>query len=83
MAQAQDKNGYVHCDKLEQALGEIGNKDSGEAICIHVVSQNAGVLISRHNKSVYIKSFELSPLNSAVMASPVNFAATFLDLPWW
>lgn len=26
MAQAQDKNGYVHCDKLEQALGEIGNK---------------------------------------------------------
>ncbi|TLS21248.1 uncharacterized protein PpBr36_10453 [Pyricularia pennisetigena] len=28
MAQAQDENGYVHCDKLEQALGEIGKKAS-------------------------------------------------------
>ncbi|KAI6506249.1 hypothetical protein MCOR16_011918 [Pyricularia oryzae] len=70
MTQAQNEHGYIHCDKLEQVLDEIGEKVSGEAVCINVVSQNAGVLIGRHQDSVYVESFELSPLNSAVMKSP-------------
>lgn len=40
---------------------------TGEAVTVHIVCQNAGVVISRHEDSVYIEYFELSPLNSAVM----------------
>ncbi|KAL5903095.1 hypothetical protein ACKVV7_011403 [Pyricularia oryzae] len=70
MTQAQNEHGYIHCDKFEQVLDEIGEKVSGEAVCINVVFQNAGVLIGRHQDSVYVESFELSPLNSAVIKSP-------------
>ncbi|KAI7908502.1 hypothetical protein M0657_012263 [Pyricularia oryzae] len=38
-----------------------------EAVTVHLVCQNAGVVISRHEDSVYIEYFELFPLNSAVM----------------
>lgn len=50
---------------------------TGEAVPIHIVCQNAGVIVSRHKDHVYVESFELSPLNSAVMKSSGRLRRNF------
>ncbi|ELQ36795.1 hypothetical protein OOU_Y34scaffold00639g1, partial [Pyricularia oryzae Y34] len=70
MVQAQDQNGNVNYIRLEGVLQELSHSGPGAAVPIHTLSQNAGVLVYKSKDSISIESFELSPLNSAVMKSP-------------
>ncbi|QBZ66698.1 hypothetical protein PoMZ_13682 [Pyricularia oryzae] len=76
MVMAQDETGNINCDNLGKVLQEIGQSGPGEAVPLHVVSQNAGVFLTRHKDSVYIETFELA-LNSAVMESPGRLSRYF------
>lgn len=49
----------------------------GESAPIHVCCQNAAVLVTRENRTLVFEAFELSPLNSQVLAAKGRLIRSF------
>ncbi|PBP15421.1 hypothetical protein BUE80_DR013843, partial [Diplocarpon rosae] len=60
----RDAGGVLREEKLLTALKEVG-KDGG-TLPMHILAQNAGVIVSNLESSIRFEAFELSPLNEAV-----------------
>ncbi|KAL8364190.1 hypothetical protein RB601_009770 [Gaeumannomyces tritici] len=64
--------------QLAVVLKDLG--DSGGAVALNLSCQNAGVIITKQDESVYIEAFELCPKNQTVMESPGRLRRRFPDV---
>ncbi|KLU86149.1 hypothetical protein MAPG_05168 [Magnaporthiopsis poae ATCC 64411] len=68
----------IDAEKLSAILEDMCQRDG--AIALDICSQNAGVMISKKDRSVYIEAFELSLRNQTVMKSPGRLRRQFPDV---
>ncbi|KAI8631861.1 hypothetical protein F5Y19DRAFT_492813 [Xylariaceae sp. FL1651] len=65
----------INEDKLVEILHELPS--SGAPVPLHIGAQNAGIILTKMDESVYFELFELSPLNRAVMGTEGRLRRTF------
>ncbi|RMD42864.1 hypothetical protein DV735_g2274, partial [Chaetothyriales sp. CBS 134920] len=61
--------------ELASALKDLPKK--GGTILLHIRAQNAGVMISKVDRSICVEAFELSPLNEQVITTKGRLRRTF------
>ncbi|KAF3771137.1 hypothetical protein M406DRAFT_225273, partial [Cryphonectria parasitica EP155] len=66
---SHNANGAVDGAKLLEAFGDLRDAATGTAIPLHIIAQNAGVIISKRADGIDFEAFELSASNHAVMST--------------
>ncbi|KAI0188207.1 hypothetical protein EV127DRAFT_513230 [Xylaria flabelliformis] len=67
-------DGHLNKNEVSSLLTQIAE---GTAIPLYVREQNAGVLIGRHDHSIFFEVFEVSPTNEATMTTKGRLQRSF------